>query len=170
MGMKGKQHSDEQRRNDALYRMLHDRRAEIEGRMRSLREVIPAQNAGVKDAEEQSMEDFVRDMDVALMVMESETIRRIDEALQRLEEGAYGICADCEETIAEARLQALPFASLCRDCQEREESDSGARLGRRRPVFEEPPSKQEQALARQRASLQGDPVIQRTMRLARSRA
>jgi RNA polymerase-binding transcription factor DksA len=167
--MKARQISEEQRRNDALSRMLHDRRAEIEGRMRSLREVIPAQDAGVKDAEEQSMEDFVRDMDVALIVMESETLRRIDEALQRVEEGTYGICADCEGTIAEARLQALPFATLCRDCQEREESDSGARAGGRRPVFDEPPSKQEQALARQRAALQGDPLIQRTMRLARSR-
>ena len=76
--MKARLNSEEQRRNEALGRMLHDRRAEIEGRMRSLREVIPAQDAGVKDAEEQSMEDFVRDMDVALMVMESETLRRID--------------------------------------------------------------------------------------------
>lgn len=167
--MKARTGSEEQRRNHALSDMLHDRRNEIEGRMRSLREVIPAQDAGVKDAEEQSMEDFVRDMDVALMVMESETLRRIDEALQRLEEGRYGICADCEETIAEARLQALPFASLCRDCQEREEQDGfGARSGRR-PAFEEPPSKQEQALARQRAALQSDPVIQRTVRMARGR-
>src|SRR5262245_19013586 len=110
--MKGKQSNEERRRNEALSRMLNDRRAEIERRLRSLREVIPAQDAGVKDAEEQSMEDFVRDMDVALIVMDSETLRRIDEALHRLEEGTYGICADCEETIAEARLQALPFASL----------------------------------------------------------
>ena len=67
-----------------------------------------------------------------------------------------------------ARLQALPFATLCRDCQEQEESDGG-RVGARRPVFEEPPSKQEQALARQRAALHSDPLIQRTMRLARGR-
>ena len=167
--MKGRPVSEERRRNEALNRMLHDRRTEIESRMRSLREVIPAHDAGVKDAEEQSMEDFVRDMDVALIVMESETLRRIDEAMQRLEEGLYGICADCDQTIAEARLQALPFASLCRDCQEREESDGGSRVGGRRPAFEEPPSKQEQALARQRAAVHSDPLIQRTVRLARGR-
>src|SRR5262245_19085829 len=69
--MKGKLSSEERRRNEALNRMLRDRRAEIEGRMRSLRQVIPSQDADVKDAEEQSMEDFVRDMDVALMVTES---------------------------------------------------------------------------------------------------
>jgi DnaK suppressor protein len=167
--MKARLNSEEQRRTETLACMLHDRRAEIESRMRSLREVIPAQDGGVKDAEEQSMEDFVRDMDVALMVMESETLRRIDEALQRLEEGTYGICAECDQTIAEARLKALPFATLCRDCQEREEEGNGLQAGGRRPVFDEPPSKQDQAVARQRAALQSDPLIQRTMRMARGR-
>ena len=115
------------------------------------------------------MEDFVRDMDVTLIVMESETLRRIDEALQRLADGAYGICADCEEPIAEARLQALPFATLCRDCQEREEADElGGRFGGRRPVFEEP-TKQDQAAARQRSAWQNDASIQKTVRMARSR-
>ena len=157
-------------RYDVLNRMLLDRQSEINNRLRSLREVLPAKALEVKDAEEQSMEDFVRDMDVALMVMESETLRRIDEALVRLEAGTYGVCASCEEKIAEARLQALPFATLCRDCQEREEADGGSgRAGGRRPVFEEPPSKQEQAMARQRAAWQHDATIQKTLRMARTR-
>jgi DnaK suppressor protein len=166
--MKRKQTSEERQRHEVLNRMLCDRQAEIRSRLRSLREVMPAKDEVVKDAEEHSMEDFVRDMDVALIVMESETLRRIDDALQRLEDGSYGICADCDDTIAEARLQALPFATLCRDCQEREEADGGARVGGRRPVFEEP-SKQDQALARQRAAWQSDSAIQRTVRQARGR-
>lgn len=157
-------------RYNVLNRMLLDRQSEISNRLRFLREVMPAKALDVKDAEEQSMEDFVRDMDVALMVMESETLRRIDEALTRLEAGTYGVCASCDERIAEARLQALPFATLCRDCQEREEDAEGTgRPGGRRPVFEEPPSKQEQALARQRAAWQHDATIQKTLRMARAR-
>ena len=167
--MKRKQTSEERRRHEVLNRMLVDRQAEIRNRLRSLREVMPAKDCDVKDAEELSMEDFVRDMDVALMVMESETLHRIDEALLRLEDGAYGVCADCEETIAEARLQALPFATLCRECQEREEADGSNRVGGRRPVYEEP-SKQEQAMARQRAAWHNDATIQKTVRMARSRA
>src|SRR5688572_27293653 len=124
--MKRRATVDERARYDVLNRMLLDRHAEIKNRLRSLREVMPAKDLDVKDAEEQSMEDFVRDMDVALMVMESETLRRIDEALARLEEGTYGVCASCEERIANARLQALPFATLCRDCQERQEAEEGA--------------------------------------------
>lgn len=167
--MSRNQTSDD-RRHEVLNRMLLDRQAEIRIRLRSLRELMPARDTEVRDAEEQSMEDFVRDMDVALIVMESETLRRIDEALLRLEEGTYGICAACEETIAEARLKALPFATLCRECQEREEADgTTSRPGARRPVFEEP-SKQEQAAARLRSAWQGDPSIARTLRIARSRA
>jgi RNA polymerase-binding transcription factor DksA len=130
---------------------------------------MPSKAWDVKDAEEQSMEDFVRDMDVALMEMETETLRRIDEALLRLEEGAYGVCAACDETIAEARLQALPFATLCRDCQEREEAEVEAGRGARRFAYDDPPSKQEQAQARQRSVWQHDATIQKTLRLARTR-
>ena len=111
----------DRKRYDVLNQLLRDRQAEIHSKLRSLRQVLPAEVAEVKDAEEQSMEDFVRGMDFALMEMESETLRKIDEALLRLQDGTYGVCAECDGKIAEARLRALPFASLCRDCQEQEE-------------------------------------------------
>lgn len=46
-------------------------------------------------------------------------------ALRRLEEGSYGVCIDCGEAIAAARLTASPFASRCLDCQSRSEHASG---------------------------------------------
>ena len=109
------------KRYEVLHEMLRERQAEIRNKLRSLRQVLPAEVAEVKDAEEQSMEDFVRGMDFALMEMESETLRRIDEAMLRLQAGTYGACAECDGKIAEARLRALPFATLCRDCQEQTE-------------------------------------------------
>ena len=105
--------------------MLTERQAEIRNKLRSLREVLPAAVTQVKDDEERSMEDFVLGMDFALMEMESETLRKIDEALLRLEEGTYGACSECDESISETRLKALPFASLCRDCQEQAEESRG---------------------------------------------
>jgi DnaK suppressor protein len=77
--------------------------------------------AEVRDAEEQSVEDFAQDVELALMEMKSETLAQIDEAIRRLEAGTYGTCAHCGNEIPEARLKALPFATLCRDCQENEE-------------------------------------------------
>jgi RNA polymerase-binding transcription factor DksA len=37
-------------------------------------------------------------------------------ALKRIEEGSYGICAKCEEPISDARLEAVPYAPLCKRC------------------------------------------------------
>jgi DnaK suppressor protein len=108
-------------RYQVLKQMLEDRRRDIHDSLRSLRETLPAQVAEVKDAEEQSVQDFVQDVELALIEMKSETLGQIDEAIRRLEAGTYGTCGNCSQEIAEARLKALPFAALCRDCQESEE-------------------------------------------------
>lgn len=130
--MARKQSALDRKRYEVLDRMLRDRQAEIRNKLRSLREILPAEMAQVKDEEEQSMQDFVKDMDFALMQMESETLRKIDEAMRRLQEGTYGICAECGQKIAEVRLRALPFARLCRDCQESEEGEEITRAGNAR--------------------------------------
>lgn len=122
-----KRSAEDRKRYEVLSRMLTDRQAEIRNKLRSLREAFPTEVSDVKDTEEQSMEDFVRGMDYALMEMESATLRRIDEALVRLGGGTYGLCTECGGKIAEARLEALPFALTCRDCQEHEEDAAAER-------------------------------------------
>lgn len=52
---------------------------------------------------------------------QTESIRKIDQALKRLEEGNYGYCDECGEEISMERLKVIPFALLCRDCQETKE-------------------------------------------------
>lgn len=113
--------------------MLEDRRREIHEKLRSLREAIPADSHDVRDAEEQSVDDFVQEVDLALMQMKSETLKKIDQAILRLESGSYGRCQECDQEIAAARLRALPFALLCRDCQE--ESESRSRYEREAKAF-----------------------------------
>ena len=137
--MNRKQTTEDSRRYEVLSRMLTERQAEIRNKLRSLREVLPAAVTQVKDDEERSMEDFVLGMDFALMEMESETLRKIDEALLRLEEGTYGACSECDESISEMRLKALPFAILCRDCQEQAEESLAARNARPSRFFEDAP-------------------------------
>ena len=53
--------------------------------------------------------------------MKAETLNKINEALARLEDGRYGLCFECGDEIAEARLRALPFAVRCKDCEEARE-------------------------------------------------
>jgi len=137
--MTSKQTTEDRRRYEVLSHMLTEHQAEIRHKLRSLREVLPAAVTQVKDAEEQSVEDFALGMDFALMEMESQTLRKIDGALARLEEGAYGACSECDESISEARLKAVPFAILCRDCQEQAEESEAVRNARPSRFFEDAP-------------------------------
>jgi DnaK suppressor protein len=108
-------------RYDVLKNLLEDRAREITDKLRTLRETLPDELAAVKDPEEQCVHEFARGLDFALIEMKSKTLARINDALLRLEAGTYGACSDCEQPIGNARLQALPFAERCRDCQEARE-------------------------------------------------
>ena len=44
----------------------------------------------------------------------------VEQALERIEEGTYGICTNCGQPIQAGRLEALPEAELCIDCQRKE--------------------------------------------------
>lgn len=118
--------AEDRERYELLKGMLEDRRREIQDKLRSIRETLPVELGEVRDVEEQSVDDFVQEVDFALMQMKSETLRKIDEAIQRLEQGRYGICVECGIEIAPARLQAVPFAAACRSCQEAKESEDAA--------------------------------------------
>lgn len=72
-----------------------------------------------------------RDREIHLILSDRDRgkLQAVENALDRIEEGAYGICEDCEEEIAQARLEALPFTRLCVACQEEREKE--ARFQRR---------------------------------------
>jgi DnaK suppressor protein len=65
---------------------------------------------------------------------ELQQLREIDEALDRIREGTYGVCENCEEPIDPARLEAIPETRLCIACAEEEASARGPRLGPPSPV------------------------------------
>lgn len=95
-------------------------------------------------------ENFERSKDLSLQEMRFSQLRRIEEALARIDAGTYGICLRCGESITPARLEAAPEAPLCLLCREYEER-AAAEMDRR-PVEEErlmPPFA--------RSIVQGDP-------------
>jgi DnaK suppressor protein len=48
----------------------------------------------------------------------TDQLKQINEALQRINDGTYGICGECEKPISPKRLQAVPWAKYCVQCQE----------------------------------------------------
>lgn len=51
-------------------------------------------------------------------------LREIERALRRIEDGTFGECTECGEPIAEPRLDALPYTSMCIDCAKDKPRDS----------------------------------------------
>jgi DnaK suppressor protein len=87
----------------------------------------------VLDQGESSEVDTQGDIEFALIQMKAETLNKIDVALQRLDEGTYGVCFECGDEIAHQRLRALPFAVRCKDCEEaRETAEQRERIMARR--------------------------------------
>lgn len=68
-----------------------------------------------------SIIDLSEDINFKRLETHRENLTKIDEALRKLKEGTYGICEDCGEEIPKERLEVMPFAILCRDCQEKKE-------------------------------------------------
>ncbi len=53
---------------------------------------------------------------------DAKILQAIEEALWRMEQGTYGICRDCGEPIAPARLNAIPWTRVCITCKEQQRS------------------------------------------------
>jgi DnaK suppressor protein len=53
---------------------------------------------------------------------DAKILQAIDEALMRMDKGTYGICRDCGEPIAEARLNAIPWTRVCITCKEKQKA------------------------------------------------
>ncbi len=53
---------------------------------------------------------------------DAKILQAIEEALERLDSGSYGLCRDCGEDIAAARLNAIPWTRVCIGCKEKQKS------------------------------------------------
>jgi RNA polymerase-binding protein DksA len=64
---------------------------------------------------------YERELDITLEDNEERLLAEIDAALKRIDEGTYGICTNRGEQIPVERLEALPWTTLCIDCQRERE-------------------------------------------------
>ncbi len=112
------QHQILLKRRDALRRALA-------GDLSLLKELRAQTSGDMVDAALDSVQDEISSQ---LAEVESRELARIENALERMRQGDYGICEGCGCNIPIARLNALPYATLCIKCQrEAEREGSGAR-------------------------------------------
>ena len=64
-------------------------------------------------------DNFEQEFTLSLMENDDETLEMIEEALERIEDGSYGICAECGSAIPKTRLNAIPYTPYCVKCASR---------------------------------------------------
>jgi YteA family regulatory protein len=102
---------EERKRVEAALQNLHDENAG------TLSEAAGEETAYDNHLADTATETYDRELDYTLEENSEHVLAEIDAALKRIEEGTYGICTNCGKPIPEERLDALPWATLCIDCQ-----------------------------------------------------
>jgi len=94
---------------------------EIDSELRAEREGNKDEGMDTYDL---ASEERDREINFILSDRERVKLKQIDDALERLDDGTYGVCESCGLEIAEERLEATPFSRRCRDCQQDEEREA----------------------------------------------
>lgn len=75
----------------------------------------------VQDIGDEALSVTMEKLQTSLEKTEINEIRLIDDALERIDKGEYGVCVDCGQPISNLRLETFPFAARCVACQEEKE-------------------------------------------------
>ena len=114
---------------DRFREALLEERQRVEAALQNLHEESSGtlyEDAGEETAYDNHLADtatetYDRELDYTLEENSEHVLAEIDAALTRIENGTYGKCTNCGKQIPEERLEALPWATLCIDCQRDQE-------------------------------------------------
>lgn len=102
-------------------------RAEIRASLQRADQEHYAKLAGqVHDTGDESLADLLVDVNQAEIARDVQELRDIERAQQRLRDGSFGVCTNCGEWIARARLDASPAAQRCIKCQQAAEQSGSS--------------------------------------------
>lgn len=112
--------------SDTFTAQLTQMRQDLLERIRAQRGGTRSRADAAADARDMASDDWAKageefDIGVALEEREAAELQAIDNALQRVADGSYGLCLQCGAAIPAARLHAQPTAERCVDCQARAE-------------------------------------------------
>ena len=121
-------------RNEALLRLhktLVGRRDELRERLGGghFLDTNARMGESLGDAADMAFETGSDEVNSQLAQLESRELAQIEQAIQKLKRGTYGVCEGCLRKIPVARLNALPFSTMCIECQ-REMEEYGSIEGR----------------------------------------
>lgn len=77
---------------------------------------------GTQDVGDDAANSYARQLLLGMGERDRELLRQVDAALDRIDEGSFGQCEECGDEIEVARLEAMPYATLCVDCKSIQET------------------------------------------------
>jgi DnaK suppressor protein len=90
------------------------------GGLKPLQSSMEHNNGRQGDMADQASGNNEVHIQLRLKQTDAKILQAIEEALMRIERGSYGLCRDCGEPIAEARLNAIPWTRVCITCKEKQ--------------------------------------------------
>jgi DnaK suppressor protein len=102
-----------------LLKMRDDLIKEISSKAKT--ESVEVTNQAIGDIYDQATSERDRELNLLIGDRDREKLAEIDDALERITEGAYGICEECGLKIPKERLKIMPFAHLCVTCKSKHE-------------------------------------------------
>jgi DnaK suppressor protein len=90
---------------------------------------ISAEKESFPDPTDQAVAELDSNFTLRLRGREQKLLKKIDEAIARIEGGTYGVCESCGEQISAKRLEARPVTTLCIECKTRQEEQEKMHAG-----------------------------------------
>lgn len=103
-------------------RRLIEERDELQQQLAGRTE-LPEQFDGVQDSADRSVQEHAQDLQGRVMNLKSNRLEQVNAALQRIDQGSYGVCVKCNQEIDPKRLDAEPTALSCMDCLSAQEQN-----------------------------------------------
>ena len=85
-------------------------------------EELALKSEDLADEADLSSAEVQQEMSIKLRGREALFIKKINESLQKIQAGTFGVCEECEEDIEASRLEVRPTAALCICCKEKQEA------------------------------------------------
>ena len=102
---------------------LLEKRALLEEVAQRVEEHGRENESSAMDLADRAVASYTKEVMFGMSSLDHQTLQMIDDALDRIQNRSYGICTNCEERIRPRRLDAVPWAPCCIECQSRLEKN-----------------------------------------------
>ncbi|MBX3394269.1 MAG: TraR/DksA family transcriptional regulator [Phycisphaerae bacterium] len=97
--------------------LLVSQRNQLLSVVQNTQQQLADKETGLADLSDRASGGFEDELALGLMRIEAAQIEDIESAIERIDTGTYGICVDCQKAIPRKRLEVLPFAQRCLECE-----------------------------------------------------